>query len=295
MDKAAFAAKRRQDKLHKKPPPPKQTKQKSKQKAPEVQHTAPLVVYDDRYGKRQLQQNWTKDRDLPSSDSDADDGQLQAADFEKLLELPPSSANHFLLSSEKRWLQPDTELPGDDEKNDYSEYFRIDTKLLNASLGCIPFYERHGYDPELFSTLEINLMRQKAEINTKQYQQKFADQLSSHTQSGPVSRSNKENMPLPKKPSPTPCLVGAFAKPKDDSTTIKSPVTKHVPVDMISINPIETKMSELEIHPEQREKVAEVMPTSVPTVQPVATKPNSSSTNDTKEDIQQWLDDILDI
>ncbi|XP_035894653.1 uncharacterized protein LOC118504364 [Anopheles stephensi] len=295
MDKSSFAAKRRQDKLHKKAPPPKPAKQKGNQKAPEVQHTAPLVVCDDRYGKRQLQQNWSEDRDLLSSDSDTDDGQLQAADFEKLLELPPSSASHFLLSSEKRWLQPDTELPGEDDNNRYSEYFRIDTKLLNASLGCIPFYERHGYEHELFSTLELNLMRQKAEINTKQYQQKYADQLPSKPQSGPISRNNKESMPLAKKPQPAPCFVGAFAKPKDSVVPIKSPEISRVPNDVVLIQPIDAKMKELAVISEPSEIVPKIVPSIVPTVQPATAKPQSSSTNDTKEEIQQWLDDILDI
>uniref|UniRef100_A0A182QGX9 Uncharacterized protein n=1 Tax=Anopheles farauti TaxID=69004 RepID=A0A182QGX9_9DIPT len=152
MDKSSLAAKRRQDKSHKKVPPPKPAKQKAdKPKAPEVQHTAPLVVHDDRYGKRQLQQNWTEGRDFPPSGSDTEDEQLQAADFEKLLELPPSSGGHFLLSSEKHWLQSSTDLLGEDENNRYSEYFRIDTKQLNARLGCIPFFERHGYDEALFT------------------------------------------------------------------------------------------------------------------------------------------------
>uniref|UniRef100_A0A182VRD2 Uncharacterized protein n=1 Tax=Anopheles minimus TaxID=112268 RepID=A0A182VRD2_9DIPT len=296
MDKSSYAAKRRQDKFHKKAPPPKPAKQKSTHKEPEVHHTGPLVVCDDRYGKRQLQPNRTDDQDLPSSDSDTDDGQLQAADFEKLLELPPSSANHFLLTSEKRWLQPDTDLPGEDEQNCYSEYFRIDTKLLNASLGCIPFYERQGYDQGLFSPLELNLMRQKAEIHTNKYQQTYADQLTVKTQSGPVSRSRKENMPLPKKPHPPPCFVGAFAKPME-GLSASSPETKHVPVDNPApVHTLQSKMGELTVEPEPSKIVTKVVPPIVPSVQTVTTtKQPASTSKDTKEEIQQWLDDILDI
>lgn len=295
MDKASYAAKRRQDKHHKKAPPPKPAKQKSTQKTtPEVQHTGPLVVCDDRYAKRQLQQNRTEDRGLPSSDSDTDDGQLQAADFEKLLELPPSSANHFLLSSEKRWLQSESDLPGEDEQNRYSEYFRIDTKQLNASLGCIPFYERHGYDQALFSTLELNLMRQKAEIHTNKYQLTYADQLPSKTQTGPISRSKKENMPLPKKPHPPPCFVGAFGKPIDNPSAKE---TKHVPIDnRTNTNTLQIKMDELTVEPEPSKIVTKVVTPIVPTTQTVTTtKQPASTSKDTKEEIQQWLDDILDI
>ncbi|XP_053660023.1 uncharacterized protein LOC128709062 [Anopheles marshallii] len=291
MEKAAYAAKRRQDKFHKKAPAPKPAKQKSSQKAPEVQHTAPLVVCDARYGKRQLQQNRTIDQSLSSSDTD--DEQLQ--DFEKLLELPPSSANHFLLSSEKRWLQPDTDLPGEDEQNRYSEYFRIDTKLLNASLGSIPFYERHGYDEALFSTLELNLMRQKAEIQKNKYQQLYGDQLPSKSQPGPVSRSKRANMPLPNKPHPPPCFVGAFAKPGNDLSAT-STETKHVSLDKNSANSLQTKMSELAVEPALSKSVTKVVLPTVPTVQTATTTQQpAGSSKDTKEEIQQWLDDILDI
>uniref|UniRef100_A0A182PNC9 Uncharacterized protein n=1 Tax=Anopheles epiroticus TaxID=199890 RepID=A0A182PNC9_9DIPT len=298
MDKASFAAKRRQDKFHKKPPPPKPAKQKSGPKPPDVQHTAPLVVCDDRYGKHQIQQNWTEDRDLPTSDSeDTEDEQLQAADFEKLLELPPSSASHFLLSSEKRWLQPDTDLPGEDEKNRYSEYFRIDTKLLNASLGCIPFYERHGYEQTLFSTLELNLMRQKAELNTNKFQQSFADQLAtSSVKTGPPSQNNKENMPLPRKPQPTPCFVGKFAKPPMDGS-IGDRDAKQPSAGKESVGSIEEKLGELKIKPDPKQNVSKLVPIVDPTVPTPITKPatTANEVKDTKEDIQQWLDDILDI
>ncbi|XP_052889731.1 uncharacterized protein LOC128298039 [Anopheles moucheti] len=291
MDKASYAAKRRQDKFHKKAPTPKPVKQKSSQKPPEVQHTAPLLVCDDRYGKRQLQQNRTIDQGLSSSDTD--DEQLQ--DFEKLLELPPSSANHFLLSSEKRWLQPDTDLPGEDEQNRYSEYFRIDTKLLNASFGCIPFYERHGYDKTLFSILELNLMRQNAEIQKNKYQQLYGDQPPFKTQPEPVSRSKRENMPLPSKPHPPPCFVGAFAKSGTVLPTTTTD-TKHVPLDNKSANALQTKMSKLAVEPELSKIVTKVVPPTVPTVQTVTTTQQpAGSSKDTKEEIQQWLDDILDI
>uniref|UniRef100_A0A182TSR2 Uncharacterized protein n=1 Tax=Anopheles melas TaxID=34690 RepID=A0A182TSR2_9DIPT len=289
-------AKRRQDKVHKKPPPPKPAKQKGGPKPPEVQHTAPLVVCDDRYGKRQIQQNWTEERNLPSSDSDTEDEQLLAADFEKLLELPASSASHFLLSSEKRWLQPDTDLPGEDEKNRYSEYFRIDTKLLNASLGCIPFYERHGYDETLFSTLELNLMRQKAEIHTNKFQQTFADQLSSNAKVGPVSQKHKENMPPPpRKPQPTPCFVGKFASPKLNDS-VGGTETNQLHVSKEPVKPVEAKLSELKIEPEVSKTVPKIVPKVEPTVATTSTNPSpQGSGKDSKEDIQQWLDDILDI
>ncbi|XP_050101401.1 uncharacterized protein LOC126581639 [Anopheles aquasalis] len=306
MDKAAQAAKRRQDKSHKRVPPPKPNKQTGKPSAakpepPEVQHTAPLVVVEARYSKREITQNWTEDRELPAGEgSSSEDEQLNAADFEKLLELPPSSGGHFLLSSEKHWLNPDTGLPGDDERNGYGEYFRIDTKQLNASLGCIPFYQRQGYDEKLFTASELNLMRQKAELQREKW------------------GKGKENMiptvpPAPTKPRPVPCLVSPFASPKDETAAKPRPPaclvgTAALPRDKIKVNEesvvkvharkeepkkvpvLESKLAELKIEPKQ---VTKLVPSTETLGQQQSTsKPES---NDTKEDIQQWLDDILDI
>uniref|UniRef100_A0A2M4CR90 Uncharacterized protein n=1 Tax=Anopheles darlingi TaxID=43151 RepID=A0A2M4CR90_ANODA len=306
MDKAAQAAKRRQDKSHKRVPPPKPNKQTGKTAAvkpepPEVQHTAPLVVVEARYSKREIKQNWTEDRELPTAEgSSSEDEQLNAADFEKLLELPPSSGGHFLLSSEKHWLNPDTGLPGDDERNGYGEYFRIDTKQLNASLGCIPFYQRQGYDEKLFTGSELNLMRQKAELQKEKW------------------GKGKENMipttPAPTKPRPAPCLVGPFALPKDETPAKPTRPTaclvgaaalprdecKAKEKSVVDVEPrkeepkklsvLETKLEELKIEPTP---VVKVVPSSATLSQQQST--SKSGGNDSKEDIQQWLDDILDI
>lgn len=264
-----------------------------------MQHTAPLVVVEARYSKREIKQNWTEDRELPAAEgSSSEDEQLNAADFERLLELPPSSGGHFLLSSEKHWLNPDTGLPGDDERNSYGEYFRIDTKQLNASLGCIPFYQRQGYDENLFTVSELNVMRQKAEVQREKW--------------GKGKENMTSTLPAPTKPRPAPCLVGPFGLPKDETVAKSRPTaclvgTAALPRDEIKVKDesvvaepmkedlkkaprLESKLEELKIEPKQVTKV--VPPTATISQQQPTSKP---APNDTKEDIQQWLDDILDI
>ncbi|XP_058115960.1 uncharacterized protein LOC131284429 [Anopheles ziemanni] len=287
MDKTDFRKKRQQDKFHKKAPPQKPNKQPAgPPKTSEVQHTAPLIVCDQRYGKRQLQQNWTEDRDRPCDDSESEDEQLNAADFETLLSVPPSTSGHFLLSSEKHWLAPETGLIGDDHKNRFSEYFRIDTKLLNASLKCIPFYERHGYDQGLFNADELNLMRQKAEIQTSTYNT-LTKRQDTHSE-----------MDVVKPSKPVPCLVGKNALPKAGSEQPKS-------IDRPIVNPSQRPEGAPTVGVEAR--IADLTIDASPIVKTMPASPSSSSVprkpihtapptgKETKEDIQQWLDDILDI
>ncbi|XP_052867484.1 uncharacterized protein LOC128273534 [Anopheles cruzii] len=292
MDKASQAAKRRQDKHHKKVPPPKpaKAKQTEKPKAPDVQHTAPLVVVEARYSKRQIEQNWNEKRDLPAGHDDgSDDEQLGAADFEKLLELPASSGGHFLLSSEKHWLEPDSGLPGADEKNRFGEYFHIDTKQLRASLGAIPFYQRYGYDEALFGARDLNLMRQKAEMIAQKLKH-----TNTNTSSFTDSQKGKETTTLLEKPRPTPCLVGSMALPKETTESSElGNVTRELDVivekkfDALTIEPKVTPVTTVETVPETSIAKSETSGKSVPT--------SSPSSNDTKEDIQQWLDDILEL
>ncbi|XP_053670046.1 uncharacterized protein LOC128720403 [Anopheles nili] len=295
MDKSSYAAKRRQDKFHKSAHPPNPAKQKSAtpKETPAIQHTAPLVVVDSqRYKKRDIQQNWSEEQYPPSCDSDSDDEQLQAADFEHLLELPPSSGGHFLLSTEKHWLNSDTELPGEDQKNCYSDYFRIDTKLLNASFSCIPFYERHQYEQSLFTTLELNLMRQKSELNTRKYQQAGVQK------SGAIPSEHSEKMSVSKKPQPVPCLIGKLSAPKsvsaaDVKTKIPDPAVEQNSDKSVGINTAEAKMSRLTVNPNADS--ADVKRVPIDSVKPAGSKVQQSSAKETKEDIQQWLDDILEI
>ncbi|XP_058060044.1 uncharacterized protein LOC131210769 [Anopheles bellator] len=289
MDKASQAAKRRQDKHHKKVPPPKpaKAKQTEKPKAPDVQHTAPLVVVEARYSKRQIEQNWTEQRELPKGrNDDSDDEQLGAADFEKLLELPASSGGHFLLSSEKHWLEPDSGLPGTDEKDRFGQYFHIDTKQLRTSLGAIPFYQRYGYDEALFGARELNLMRQKAETIAQKLNQANTN-MNNFTDSQKV----KETTSLPERPRPTPCLVGSMALPKETSkpsdpynVTRETDAVVEKKFDALTIEQTITQVTAVETVPETSIVKPEHSPKSVP-----------PSTKDTKEDIQQWLDDILEL
>lgn len=153
MDKSIGANKRRQDKRHKKPHPVQGSSVKSVAKIEPVA-TTPLVVIDDRYSKRLIEPNLNSYRNISPIDSGSDDEQLNAADLEKLLYMPPSAGGHFFLSTEKHWeAEAEEQTITSGKTGQYGHYFQVDTKKLNTSIRSIPLFERNEY-PKDFSQSE---------------------------------------------------------------------------------------------------------------------------------------------
>lgn len=321
MDKSVGRDKRRKDKHHKKPPPVKSGSgtsagklQKEADKANQTT-SAPLIVYDDPYSRRPIESNWNSSRNLPSGGSDSEDEQLRAADFEKLLLMPPSVSGHFFLSTEKHWTAEDSEEPS----SSIGQYFQIDTKQLNASLATIPFYERNGYPSEVFSKQEIDSMKLKAHYESKRY-----DELCQRLES---SKKMGDGQPQPQPPVKCligagalpppvrlmPCLIGPMALPpelRNDPNVTGSYASSNAPVAerLSEVNPTEPggSCSAGDAVPIGRghklEPVAEGVESSSgqksseESAESGGQKGEAKSTaKETKEDIQQWLDDILDM
>lgn len=319
MDKKDRANKRRQDKHHKKPPPSAAAKDKPGKKEPPAapqQNSAPLIVYDDPYSRRPIEPNWSRDRDLPPASglrdsSDEDDGQLLAADLEKLLQLPPSASGHFFLSTEKHWAAEDQQTI----VSSSGQHFRIDSKQLNLCLGTIPFHERNGYPVDLFSKRELDSMTLKASFEAKKYQDYRSKQKMSGESTTPRVPApcliGPDALPpgeppvevRPPPPRPMPCLIGPMALPPElrhDPNVTGSwaaaaavQVQEEVPVvvqqDVVPIGgdevmPEETGSSTGKSK-EDKEKENEAV--KVP-------EAATAAASETKEDIQAWLDDILD-
>lgn len=329
MDKKDRANKRRQDKHHKKPPPSAaaaKDKPGKKEAAPAVQHqsSAPLIVYDDPYSRRPIEPNWSRDRDLPpvgpEDSSSDDDGQLLAADLEKLLQLPPSASGHFFLSTEKHWIEDSQQ---QQQAIFTGQHFRIDSKQLNLCLRTIPFHERNGYPAELFSKRELDSIALKATFEVKKYQDYRNKQPPTTTTK--MSAEGSPRVP----PTPTPCLIGPDALPPGEPPVeVIRPPTPPRPVPCL-IGPMALPpelrhdpnvTGSYKSIPEQvQDDVVplgeadgdddEVMPEEVPSSSGGQSKVDKDKSNEavkvpattttttaseTKEDIQAWLDDILD-
>ncbi|XP_055550236.1 uncharacterized protein LOC129732882 [Wyeomyia smithii] len=322
MDKSIARAKRRQDKSHKKRPPGKGSEAAPKTTKP-VDTPEPLIVYDDRYSKRPIQSNWSAQQEISSDESE--DGQSRAADFEKLLRQPHSVSGHFFLSTEKHWVKEASEPVISTGKGNerFANHFKIDTKQLNASFATIPFHERNEYPLEIFTESEINSMKLKAELESKKYQnlcskleasKKMADSRK------PV-KNVKENDALPLRISsknnaaqvetnqpqqPVPCLIGPMALPPELHHNSNDQVTiqPQQPVPCL-IGPMALP-AELRHDPnvtgsynslQQATSTEITTPNRSQDAQAAAGVKNSTLTRqeDTKEAIQQWLDDILDM
>lgn len=316
MDKKDRANKRRQDKHHKKPPPSAAKDKPGKKEVPAVQpqNSAPLIVYDDPYSRRPIEPNWSRDRDLPGPEdsSSDDDGQLLAADLEKLLQLPPSASGHFFLSTEKHWAE-------DQQQSTVTgQHFRIDSKQLNLCLRTIPFHERNGYPVELFSKRELDSIALKASFEVKKYQDYRSKQPPATTK---MSGEGSPRVP----PTPTPCLIGPDALPPEEPPVeVVRPPAPPRPMPCL-IGPMALppelrhdpnvtgsyKSIPAEQVPAVQEDVVplgdddEVMPEEVPSSSSGKSKEDKDKSNEavkvpattaseTKEDIQAWLDDILD-
>lgn len=322
MDKSAARDKRRKDKHHKKPPPAKPASggasTKPPKETPPIPSSAPLIVCDvDNFSRRPIESNWNSGKDLPSSGgSDSEDEQLRAADFEKLLQMPPSVSGHLFLSTEKHWLSES------EEGIKTGQHFQIDTKQLTASLASIPFYERNDYPSELFSKQEIDSMKLKAQYEAKKY-----DEL--------CQRSKTTSGKMADKPKPpVKCLIGAGSLPPQPERVQKArPEVEHPPPPPPP-RPVPCLIGPMALPPELRnepnvtggtarlsERLGEVSladgcePVPIGNVNEQQAGRSSSSgdgkrVNDqsnlggkskdevqkeTKEDIQQWLDDILDM
>lgn len=315
MDKKDRANKRRQDKHHKKPPPTAKTsagdKSSKEQKPPS---SAPLIVYDDPFSRRPIESNWSRERDLPvghsDSDDDDEDHQLRAADLEKLLQLPPSASGHFFLSTEKHWIDDQANeniVSGKNQQQQYGQYFRIDTKQLNLSLGTIPFHERNGYSEDLFSKREIDSMVLKTTYETRKYQDycnkqqlpsKMADPTPRVTppvkcligpDALPPGQPPAASEPTVQPPQPVPCLVGPMALPPElrhDPNVTGSYASAQAPeVLPVDVVPIEESNAQ---------DATEGTTGSKEDKEKTNTARKDTAPSETKEDIQQWLDDILD-
>lgn len=330
MDKSVGRDKRRKDKHHKKPPPEKSSCSsstgKSQKEASNSNRTAPtsapLIVYDDPYSKRPIESNWNNSRNLSSGDSDSEDEQLRAADFEKLLQMPSSVSGHFFLSTEKHWIididEPSIASGVGKSGQQYGQYFQIDTKQLNASLATIPFYERTGYPCEIFSKREIESMKLKAQLESNKYEELC--------QRSNFSKKMGDNQPKP----PIKCLVGAGALPpavdlEQPTVPIRPPPCLMGPMSLppelrsdpnvtgsyaSSNSAVADRLGEVNLSDggdgsskdavpigrnSEQEQTSADLGTSGAEGKSGSKGSVQSTAQETKEDIQQWLDDILDM
>lgn len=186
-------------------------------------------------------------------DEDDENGQLSAADFEQLLSASKSVGDHFTFAAEKSWLQNDPATGAGDEALDL---FKLNITNLKNGIGRLPFYLRQGLPKDEFTDEEITNMDYRAnyfEISVE-----------------PVVKPTKPIVPI-KSAESKPPIDAILVKQLQDTRLQDQPMKK------IESKPVPIKAT---------------ASTKVHSPMPAASNTFKAKSNNT-EDIQDWLDDIL--
>lgn len=106
------------------------------------------------YSKRKLVSNW----DRYAEQSDESDGeQVTASDFEQILLASKSVGEHFTFSAEQDW-QQSVERDAIDKNSTSFDLFKLDISKLKKGVAKLPFYIKHGLSKNEFSEEEITKM-----------------------------------------------------------------------------------------------------------------------------------------
>ncbi|KAH8250510.1 hypothetical protein KR038_008556, partial [Drosophila bunnanda] len=195
--------------------------------------------------------------------------QLRAGDFQQLAQFPNMGGGHFTFGSEREWnsvAEGHTKL----HTKAASGYFTLNLSRLNAGLQTIPFYKRMDYSASLFTRQQIIAQEEAAERADAIYQQRI---LQDANGGGAKSRppSTKSTKVVAPTPSPTisTAAVAAPAEP-DELDELLAMTNTQMDISSGGIAPI-------------------TMPMPMPMVQPAT--PSSAAS---KNEVEQWLDSVLD-
>lgn len=188
------------------------------------------------------------------STDEEDNAQMTAASFEKILSASKSVGDHFTFASERNWLQ------NEDSQMDATDLFKLNVTNLKNGLGHLPFYIRQAIPKNVFNENELTDMDHRVnffENDTKpkpsSINQNIVNILSD-------TKTSTNTVPVAKKTSYM-------------HDTIKETIASDSLEKLLQTTSIQSKPAKASV---------------------VAPKSNQTGTNkDKAEDIQDWLDDIL--
>ncbi|KAH8289658.1 hypothetical protein KR054_008631, partial [Drosophila jambulina] len=192
--------------------------------------------------------------------------QLRAGDFQQLAQFPSLGGGHFTFGSEREWssvAEGQTKL----HTKAASGYFTLNLSRLNAGLQTIPFYKRMDYPSTMFTRQQIIAQEEAAERAEAVYQQRILQDANgggSAKSRAPSAKSVKEAAPIP---------AAAAAAPVEPDELDELLAMTNTQMEISSgggVGPI-------------------TMPMPMPMVQPAT--PSSAAS---KNEVEQWLDSVLD-
>lgn len=240
-----------------------------------------MLDYDHnaQYSKRKVLSNVERYKELSDDDND-ENGQMSAADFQQLLSASTSIGDHFTFAAERSWAQND-EFSASDEGSMAIELFKLNISNLKNGLGRLPFHLRQGLDVTLFTDEELVLN----------------DRASFFESDNPNVNHRTNEREQPKQHSLN--ILKSKDKEQSDRSTEKSAkqtsqkkaIEKTATVDdelaeLLKISQIQSSQTS------SKSKPASISATTATSeIKPYSNQSNTKSNK--TEDIQDWLDDIL--
>lgn len=195
--------------------------------------------------------------------------QMLAADFSELLNAPQATGGHFQFSSEKSWTATlaeknvDSQAEKDDSKKYFHQFFNLNLSRLNDSIITIPFYERLDLDRSLFTESEIQSMDEKAKKLEETYKKIYKNDM---------DKNQSSNQPEAVKPQTSVKLVDTNDEARGDIDLDE--LLEIVPVNINQKATVKEKIVQ-QVPNKQEEKVSR------------------DFKGESSEDMQKWLDDVL--
>lgn len=195
--------------------------------------------------------------------------QMRASDFELLTQISNSAGGHFQFSSEKNWDSEDVFL----EKTEASEYFTFDSNLLNVGLQTIPFYKRLDLSKSWFTKTLLKIMNTAAENAEKQYQIVLKEHENNHKKKSSEMMKGNRKLNSSAQSVNSAIVSGQILNDRDSELDELLTFTTNK-VGKVTVNDgnrtVERNKSMLPSHKK------------------------STESEENREGIQQWLDDVLE-
>lgn len=246
---------------------------------PNVQSKETILTefdYNHMFTKRKVESNWSKYDELPE---DEDNEQMLAANFEEMLLGPKTIGSHFTFSSERHWDNLDVDHQFQQSHGIHEQLFKLDLNLVKNGIGALPFDVRLGYPEAMFNDSELaditsrvgcfDRFVRKAEIAGRN----DVDLISEFELIDAKSKMNAS------------ANVSDEESSKSAKERINLPYTKIVPSSgSVANDPTSTLLCSIKTTTVAGEKLATKLNVA---------KPAAAIASQSIENIQGWLDDIL--
>lgn len=193
--------------------------------------------------------------------------QLRAGDYKQMSQFPSMGGGHFTFGVEKEW---NNAAQGPTQAKPSRGYFTLNLSLLSCGLQTIPFYKRMDYPTSMFTRPQIVAQTEAAERAERIYQERVLRELN------PNASVPNENV----------------ASPKSRVASAKS--TKPEPAGAQPAEPDELDellaMTNTQLEQTSLANTPSTLPFAMPVPRPTTATPSSAP----KNDVEQWLDSVLD-